>query len=139
MRKAILLTAIFAVSACSNSPRIPDSTPVAPVAKKVRSEPRVIVQLSQAQEDAAKSSVRSSLKDPQSAVFDGLYGTTINPGNAKSVVVCGYVNAKNGYGGYTGSSKFALIAGDTYLSDPSGGGIAKIDNEFIESLCSAEK
>ncbi|SEE38756.1 hypothetical protein [Pseudomonas coleopterorum] len=139
MRKAILLAAICALSACSSSPRIQESAPAPPVAKKVKSEPRVIVQLTEEQAESAKNSVRSSLKDPYSAVFDGLYGTTIHPENKKSVIACGYVNAKNGYGGYTGSSKFAVIAGNTYLYKSSGGGIAEIDNKFIDQLCTAEK
>jgi hypothetical protein len=54
-------------------------------------------------------------------------------------VVCGHVNAKNSYGGYIGSQKFAVIGGNPYLWSASENGISKIDNDFISTLCTAEK
>lgn len=55
-----------------------------------------------------ENAVREALKDPDSARF---YGTKTFPnGNA-----CGYVNAKNSYGGYAGKTPFAYISGRAIL------------------------
>lgn len=48
----------------------------------------------------AKREVRRILIDPDSAKFESVYI------NKKSGAVCGYVNARNRMGGYTGSSPF---------------------------------
>lgn len=51
----------------------------------------------------AKEAVARSFKDPYSAVFEGLYLSKAADGSA---VVCGTVNAKNSYGGFTGRKRF---------------------------------
>lgn len=50
----------------------------------------------------AKENVRELLKDPESADFSDVT-THVDGAN---IVVCGWVNAKNGYGGYTGREPF---------------------------------
>lgn len=55
-----------------------------------------------------EDAVRSMLKDPNSAQFDGVY-TRQGAGSAADTVetyVCGRVNAKNSFGGYTGYKRF---------------------------------
>lgn len=47
----------------------------------------------------AKEAVIKQLKDPSSAIFEGMRVTS--PGE-----VCGVVNAKNSFGGYAGSKRF---------------------------------
>lgn len=47
--------------------------------------------------------VRSRLKDPDSAQLSGIEASEDNG----IVSACGYVNAKNSFGGYTGSMPFA--------------------------------
>jgi hypothetical protein len=54
----------------------------------------------------AQSATRNILKDPDSAQFSGLVALQ----NGMDTVVCGFVNAKNGYGGYSGRQGF--IYGD---------------------------
>lgn len=49
------------------------------------------------------SSVKSSLKDPDSAQFQNVKG------------YCGEVNAKNSYGGYTGFKRFISVDGNTVI------------------------
>lgn len=49
----------------------------------------------------AKRAVKSSLRDPDSAVF----GTTYT---GRDSAICGAVNAKNGFGGYTGPQLFMI-------------------------------
>lgn len=52
-----------------------------------------------AYEQVALEHVRESLKDPQSAQFSSVYA-------AWSTEVCGNVNARNSFGGYTGDQAF---------------------------------
>ena len=49
----------------------------------------------------AKAAVKRVLKDPSSATFEGLF---THPG-----AVCGFVNAKNSFGGYIGRMPFGYI------------------------------
>lgn len=67
----------------------------------------------------AQNNVKATLKDPSSAEFKDLlvYKTTGIP------VVCGVVNAKNSFGGYTGWTAFISV-GDT----------ATVDNNEDEKL-----
>lgn len=52
---------------------------------------------------AAKSAVTEQLKDPDSAQFSGLRESS----DGKHI--CGYVNAKNSFGGYVGERPFFVI------------------------------
>lgn len=51
----------------------------------------------------AKRALRAELKDPESAQFKDVYA---NYTEEYDVVACGRVNAKNGFGGYTGFKRF---------------------------------
>lgn len=51
----------------------------------------------------AEDKVRTHLKDPDSARFDGVAA------NPKTGAICGSVNAKNSHGGYTGRTGFVLV------------------------------
>lgn len=70
-----------------------------------KAEPLPVAKLSPAQEEQAKLAVRSTLKDPHSAMFEGLEAGTTHDGT----IVCGYVNAKNGFGGYVGRQPFRVL------------------------------
>ncbi|MDO9470956.1 MAG: hypothetical protein Q7J23_09615 [Nitrosomonas sp.] len=54
----------------------------------------------------AQEAIKSQLKDPYSAVFDDIY---LGKAENGAPVVCGTVNAKNSYGGYTGRKKFYYL------------------------------
>lgn len=54
----------------------------------------------------ASSAVMAKLRDPGSAQFRNVRAVTTILGSKK---VCGEVNAKNGYGGYTGFSRFVFL------------------------------
>jgi len=54
--------------------------------------------------DKVKTSVAAALKDPESARF-GLTAATREK-DGRLFIVCGLVNAKNSYGGYTGMKPF---------------------------------
>jgi len=55
----------------------------------------------------AKEAVTAALKDPDSAQF----GEVVAVSNDGTPVVCGSVNAKNSFGGFTGEQSFVYVAG----------------------------
>lgn len=61
-------------------------------------------ELSTEQIEAVERGIREDLKDPDSAKF-ARFAATREPGSGM-ITVCGYVNAKNSYGGYTGKQLF---------------------------------
>ncbi len=63
------------------------------------------VALSAPVESAATDAIRASLKDPYSAQFELLRAGQDKDG---STLVCGFVNAKNGFGAYGGRKLFAV-------------------------------
>lgn len=73
--------------------------------------------------EAARKSVLASLRDPKSAEFGPRFQRRQSMGLE---VVCGTVNSKNGFGGYTGQTVFVykiaanrvVFAGDVDQSDP---------------------
>jgi len=72
----------------SNTPQEPPGTPRT---------------LNAAEVAAVQKGVKGDLKDPESARFGSVFAAE----NAKgTIAVCGYVNAKNSYGGYTGEQLF---------------------------------
>jgi len=79
--------------------------------KPVRSDPpsAQLVTADKGYIDESLNSVKNSLKDPDSAKFYGIYATQ-KPNQTKPSI-CGYVNAKNSYGGYTGKKPFLATPG----------------------------
>lgn len=83
------------------------------------------------------------LKDPSSAIFSNV--KMINFKTSSEFGICGYVNGKNSYGGYTGKKEFVFIAksnkifkentllidGDDTASDPDA--IHPNDAHLVES------
>ena len=55
---------------------------------------------------AAKRRVIEDLKDPKSAQFRRLYISEWSIQGRKALALCGEVNARNSYGGYTGFQRF---------------------------------
>lgn len=77
-------------------------------------------------EELAKARVRLDLKDPDSAQFSYVHhmrGTGY---------VCGFVNAKNSYGGYIGDRAFAVGDGSAFINDGRKGSAVNI---YIEEFC----
>ncbi|HHV68920.1 MAG TPA: DUF4124 domain-containing protein [Ochrobactrum intermedium] len=69
-------------------------------------------------QDELQAAVRASLKDPDSANFNDLQH--VGDGRA----LCGQVNAKNSYGGYTGFKRFVADFEGVYWA---GDGSAQVD------------
>ncbi|MGL5162188.1 MAG: hypothetical protein ACRC8E_07965 [Plesiomonas shigelloides] len=59
------------------------------------------------EEKSAKKLVVDQLKDPDSAIFGDVWVMKGTNGNRS---ICGYVNAKNSYGGYTGKKMFNVLS-----------------------------
>ena len=57
--------------------------------------------------------VKARLRDPSSAEFTDVHTATYQGAD----VVCGYVNAKNGFGGKTGSQKFVGVGNTIFLEE----------------------
>lgn len=66
------------------------------------------VNLSKRQIATVHSGVTNSLKDPESARFGN--GLVAGRSSKGVITVCGYVNAKNSFGGYTGMTPFTGCA-----------------------------
>lgn len=64
-----------------------------------------------------KERVKASLKDPESARFSSLYLAKRRSDGPKEIVLCGEVNAKNSYGGYSGARAFISSPSMVYLGD----------------------
>jgi len=58
----------------------------------------------------AEKQIEASLKDPDSAKFSGEFVIRSEPDSDghQDIVTCGYVNAKNSFGGYAGDSRFIV-------------------------------
>ena len=67
----------------------------------------------------AKQAVLQQLKDPDSAQFRDVFTSPVLNKDGAPLAICGEVNAKNSYGGYTGFQKFYYLPGGqaTIVSD----------------------
>lgn len=61
----------------------------------------------------AQTTVKVGLKDPSSAQFSDERILGSGPDQR----VCGLVNAKNSYGGYSGNERYVVMAGSAYFGD----------------------
>ena len=74
-----------------------------------------ILKLSKSEQSMLKQAVRQNLKDPDSAKFGSYTAFSFIEKGDKQIAVCGYVNAKNSYGGYGGEQAYiALKAGSDF-------------------------
>lgn len=60
------------------------------------------------QRAAIENAVKQNLKDPYSAMFPSMIA--FRDQGSRAVHVCGVVNAKNSFGGYTGGKPFYALA-----------------------------
>lgn len=76
----------------------------------------------------AEGLIRSRLKDPESAQFSGV----IPVRHGDTLTVCGEVNARNSFGGYTGRKAFLVIGRLAMTEDDVEGGVF---TEMWNKLC----
>jgi hypothetical protein len=97
---------------------------------------RVFVTLTLEQQKAMEVAVRNRLIDPESARF-GDFIAGYNPDLPDtSLGVCGWVNGRNVYGGYTGEQPFIGFFTPEGAFDVTEIGGGDRDTEFVVSLCS---
>jgi hypothetical protein len=65
----------------------------------------------------AKQAVTRTLRDPDSAKFGPIFEGN---GSSGRKIICGFVNARNGYGGYTGMERFIYFVDTDSVGLPSG-------------------
>ena len=69
--------------------------------------------------DSARVAVTARLKDPASVRFGEVRISAPASSLGGGTAVCGFVNARNGFGGYTGMAPFVYVAGSAELEgDP---------------------
>jgi hypothetical protein len=74
----------------------------------------------------ARTLVGEGLREPESARFSKISVVTKNC----TPVVCGLVNARNGFGGMTGDRSFAVAGGTAYFADA-----GSYDAKTIQMFC----
>ena len=82
----------------------------------------------------AKDAISSMLKDPGSAKFDSVhFNQLIKEKDHVAGYVCGYVNGKNSFGGYVGSTRFLVLTDVTNKgkAGKSIGAMIDSDDNFI--------
>lgn len=92
------------------------------------------VEITPEEAEIGMAALRETLRDPESAIFSDLYGARRIDGNG-SLAICGYVNAKNGYGGYAGKRRFFAFPTIAALWDPSPDYGYSGDNEMLLDAC----
>lgn len=122
MKPALFLAAALALAGCQTATSPP---PVAPL------EIGTAITLSATQVAAVQTGVKQRLKDPASATFRDFKAVTDTKG---LISVCGYVNAKNGFGGYTGDEPFTgAFAGERFIAVGIGG--TDIETQATRGVC----
>lgn len=98
-----------------------------------------IITLSKEQVAQVKTGVSRGLKDPESARFEEPF---IAADDGQTIHVCGYVNARNSYGGYVGIKPFYAL-GDhlskTFKGAAYGGEMYRaedIGSNVVREMCS---
>ena len=125
MKIWILASAVSAVwlAGCTAPKK---AQPVAPTAQLVTADRAYV--------DASLAKLRSSLKDPDSAKFYGIYA--IQKPDQPRPSVCGFVNAKNSYGGYVGKTPFLATPDIAVLTGGLTLGGRSVGSEVIVNNCS---
>lgn len=94
MKRTAILVAALSVTACGGSKADPEQTE------------------NDALKIKAEVAVEAKLRDPSSAQFEAFVSRI-----SGEPVVCGTVNSKNGFGGYTGKQAFIYAGGQAILAE----------------------
>jgi hypothetical protein len=123
--KAWILAMVGSVAWLSGCAAQRPAKTVVPAAQLVTAEKAYV--------DTSLSRLRNSLKDPESARFYGVYAAQ-KPGQPRPSI-CGAVNAKNSYGGFTGKTLFLATPDVAVLSGGLNVGAGSVGSEVIVSNC----
>ena len=82
--------------------------------------------------EGAKRQIADRLRDPESVRFRGLYTV---PFDGELKYLCGYVNARNAFGGYTGFLPFAALVHDRGGVVSTDFGTSEFNIRMIQRTC----
>src|SRR5690348_462087 len=120
--KRLLITSMLMLSACAPQSRSLDNLEVL-----------TPVKLTKTQIATVHAGVAKSLKDPESARFGDIVAGKSSKG---SIIACGYVNAKNSFGGYVGEKPFqGLLSTSSKQFVVIGMGGDDIETRVIDDMC----
>ncbi|WP_394065393.1 hypothetical protein [Alcaligenes sp. WGS1538] len=123
MRKTVVILASVALTGCAGMMDIKGTGYV------VEADPGYVA--------LSIDNLKRQLKDPESARISGVY-TVKTEYTGDTVNVCGLINAKNSYGGYTGSRLFAATPTVVYIERQVIGGSdyeAITNNNYVITHC----
>lgn len=103
MKKLFFVFMLIVIAAAIFTPPRPPETPEQKAARDAI-EAKFLVK------EIAKKQITTMLRDPESAQFGDVF-------IGKNDVVCGTVNARNGFGGYTGMQPFTVGSKYARLGD----------------------
>lgn len=106
MKQYIAVFAVlFALAGCQSKST---NTSAKPDASKPKQEEKAeAVWLSASMQHTVKAHIASGLKDPYSAIFGPM--TASQDPSGKQYRICGFVNAKNSFGGYVGMRPYQIL------------------------------
>ncbi|WP_236175433.1 hypothetical protein [Pseudomonas pseudonitroreducens] len=99
-----------------------------PISDAVPNAPRVTYTAPEGSESKAVNALSPKLKDPGSLQIRNVVAKGVSPDPSKWAL-CGEYNAKNGFGGYVGFQRFAVIDDKAYSSGD------EIQNIMVVALC----
>lgn len=83
-----------------------------------------------------KSGMASALRDPESARYGKMSAARLK--QTGDIVVCGYINAKNGFGGYGGEQPFVgILYGKKFTDIVVGNGDRFVNHAIYQSCAKA--
>lgn len=110
----IVVIAALSLSACVTTEPVQRNS--------LRPSTASVAEIKQAKEEAS-----AQMKDPSSVQFRNVAG--YKRGNPGFTVLCGEMNGKNSFGGYTGFKHFTYLSGHLFLNQPAEG-CAICENPF---------
>lgn len=120
--KIIVMVWVIALGACTDS-RFQQPTPEQIMEnKRPTGTP---IEITSDMKKKAREGLLKSLKDPTSAQFGEMFAAKTESGET---MICGYINAKNSYGGYNGNAPFAgVLKNGAFIVGGVGGGTCSSD------------
>jgi hypothetical protein len=134
IKPTLACLAVLTLASCANrTSQPPQPKPKVRLAREAPKPPRPTPVL-RSEVEVAERTIRRKLNDPESARFEGLQAGI----NGKGLtIVCGWVNAKNGNGGYTGQKAFMVALEPRPSTTVVGSlhGSNDVDENIIWSVC----
>lgn len=139
MRALLALPLITALAACNTTSDGESPVPVAQPQQVAAAPPETGKPPKPAAIAAIKATAAKTFKDPPAAKWERMQQATRPDAKGEPTeVVCGYVNAKNSFGGYIGPKPFAFLVktGDLFVLDEGDGPAMKLAGvHVIERFC----